>query len=300
MMPDLRKPVATSLNRYMAAVSVLGLAVMALGIRELPGIHLQRATDRWTIGLFFALVMAGEVWTIRVSNGDDDEEEITTSTTFAFALLVTVGPGLAMLAQGLASLLNDFIRGKPVFKGLFNLSQYNLSLAAAGLVLSLTHGYRILDGTALLGGPQLILPIMAAGAVFFLVNHLVVAYAQALAHGVRVSEWVFADVAFQASTTGVMLTLTPIVVALAHTNPILIPFLAVPIALVRRYASTLLAKDHLAAHDALTGLPNRNVFATRTDESIVAAIRAGGQVAVLLLDLDHFKGHQRHPRPRNG
>jgi diguanylate cyclase (GGDEF)-like protein/PAS domain S-box-containing protein len=42
---------------------------------------------------------------------------------------------------------------------------------------------------------------------------------------------------------------------------------------------------HLAYHDALTGLPNRTVFT----ESLVDAVRASDEVAVLCIDLDNFK-----------
>jgi diguanylate cyclase (GGDEF)-like protein len=46
--------------------------------------------------------------------------------------------------------------------------------------------------------------------------------------------------------------------------------------------------NHLAHHDALTGLPNRMLFKTRLEESLKHVPR-GEQVAVLCLDLDHFK-----------
>ncbi|MDB5973151.1 MAG: hypothetical protein JWQ90_5601 [Hydrocarboniphaga sp.] len=46
---------------------------------------------------------------------------------------------------------------------------------------------------------------------------------------------------------------------------------------------------HLAHHDALTGLPNRALMLDRLDMAIRTSVRHGGQVAVLMLDLDHFK-----------
>lgn len=46
---------------------------------------------------------------------------------------------------------------------------------------------------------------------------------------------------------------------------------------------------HLAYHDALTGLPNRAVFAERLGETISDAAAAGEPVAVLCIDLDGFK-----------
>ncbi|MEO6216874.1 MAG: EAL domain-containing protein [Sphingomonas sp.] len=46
---------------------------------------------------------------------------------------------------------------------------------------------------------------------------------------------------------------------------------------------------YLALHDALTGLPNRTMLADRLGMAIAQARRSGKQVAVLMLDLDHFK-----------
>lgn len=47
--------------------------------------------------------------------------------------------------------------------------------------------------------------------------------------------------------------------------------------------------SHLAHHDALTGLPNRLLMEDRLNQIIQMAKRKDQQVAVLLLDLDHFK-----------
>lgn len=46
---------------------------------------------------------------------------------------------------------------------------------------------------------------------------------------------------------------------------------------------------HMAHHDALTGLPNRTLLLDRLDMAIRQAHRHGGKIAVLMLDLDHFK-----------
>jgi len=46
---------------------------------------------------------------------------------------------------------------------------------------------------------------------------------------------------------------------------------------------------HLASHDALTGLPNRMMFADRLEAAIHEAAAAGEQLAVLFVDLDRFK-----------
>ncbi|HXT21267.1 MAG TPA: diguanylate cyclase, partial [Thermoanaerobaculia bacterium] len=49
------------------------------------------------------------------------------------------------------------------------------------------------------------------------------------------------------------------------------------------------AIHHLAYHDDLTGLPNRNRFRVEVGEAIAAARHGHGRVAVALLDLDRFK-----------
>jgi diguanylate cyclase (GGDEF)-like protein len=55
---------------------------------------------------------------------------------------------------------------------------------------------------------------------------------------------------------------------------------------------------HQALHDVLTGLPNRDLFQDRLQQTIAMARREGGCAAVLLIDLDRFKeindtlGHQ--------
>jgi len=56
----------------------------------------------------------------------------------------------------------------------------------------------------------------------------------------------------------------------------------------RRRAEQQIA--HMARHDALTNLPNRTLLAERLGEALTTAMSRGDMLAVLYLDLDHFKG----------
>jgi diguanylate cyclase (GGDEF)-like protein len=47
--------------------------------------------------------------------------------------------------------------------------------------------------------------------------------------------------------------------------------------------------EYQATHDALTGLPNRTLFHLRLVDAIERASERGGQMAVMLMDLDQFK-----------
>ncbi len=66
----------------------------------------------------------------------------------------------------------------------------------------------------------------------------------------------------------------------------------------RQIRSRQSALEHQALHDALTGLPNRTLLQDRLQQAIFTARRKGGNLALLIMDLDHFKeindtlGHQ--------
>jgi diguanylate cyclase (GGDEF)-like protein len=53
--------------------------------------------------------------------------------------------------------------------------------------------------------------------------------------------------------------------------------------------ATSLEMSHLAQHDVLTDLPNRILFNDRVAQAISLAERQGKQLAVMFVDLDHFK-----------
>jgi diguanylate cyclase (GGDEF)-like protein len=67
---------------------------------------------------------------------------------------------------------------------------------------------------------------------------------------------------------------------------LLIMLRVIPLRLMREALDRV---AYLSAHDQLTGLPNRAVLADRLEMALATARRSGVQVAMLCLDLDHFK-----------
>lgn len=187
----------------------------------------------WLLGL---LVVVGELFAIRLPRLDETEE-ITTSTTFGFALMLGWGAGVAALAMVAAVLAADLAR-KPWWKVMFNTSAYVLSISSAGAVYERLGGSTALslaDGW----------PIVFAGLTFFVVNTAIVEVAVAISQGLPPLYHFRRNLTFQFATTGILLSLAPIVVVLAQHKPFLLPLLALPVASVHWSARTSLENTQL-------------------------------------------------------
>src|SRR5205085_8482249 len=116
-------------------IAIVGIAVFA-GL-AVPGV--EEVADAGGVFWLFAILLAlGEWFPITAPRRDGAEaEEISTSTTFAFTLLILYGAGPACLTLAVASVIGDLRQRKSIWKALYNIAQYMLALAAAGLVYAL-------------------------------------------------------------------------------------------------------------------------------------------------------------------
>jgi diguanylate cyclase (GGDEF)-like protein len=272
-----------SVHVYCGVVAAVGISLLVgLSVGES---HAIADAVSWQFLLFSAFVVFGELRPISVPRGDA-ESSVTISTLFAFVLLLSFGTAPAVLSFGLASLIGDLVSRAKWWKALFNVGQYTLAMAAAGVILD-TLGLQD-EGSIRFSAPVLLV-VLLAGAVFFLVNVGVTAVAVAMVQRLPLLTFLRQDLLFHAASTGVLIAISPIVVVAADHSLALIPVIIVPMLVAYKTASTTLEKEHQALHDALTGLPNRTLFYDRAQQAVLAARRDGTATAVMIIDLDRFK-----------
>jgi diguanylate cyclase (GGDEF)-like protein len=227
-------------------------------------------------------VVVGEVLPVKLG---DNEGELVPSTTFMFALILYGGVGAAILTQLIASTIADSIHSKRLVARAFNLGQYTFAIGASGLVYQTIAGGAS-DGTFT---ALQVLAALLAGGVFFVVNTGMVSTVIALTSGSRIRDEFSSELMRQTVNEAILLGLAPLAVVAVTSSFALVPLLALPLLAVQRAGTHALVSRRLALHDALTGLPNRVLFADRTRRAIATAERADGPVVVMLIDLDRFK-----------
>ena len=274
------------LDVFVLAVCLSGGAVVATllaGALSFAPIHLTSAMIVLSLALFL-----GELRPVKVARGEEGDDEITISSTFAMALVITGPLAMAVGAQLGAALFDDLRRRKPLKRVVFNASQYALTLAAARVVYALVTDQSIFGAT-----PQMttrgIAAALAGGLAFFVFNHGIVGVAVALDMGARVVQRLRNDVRFQLSTSGVLLTFAPVVVGTMNETELLLPLLLLPILAIHKTAALAAERQQQALHDDLTGLPNRVLLQDRVTRLLLDRTHTSHPLAVMLLDLDHFK-----------
>ena len=238
--------------------------------------------------LLAILLFVGELRPLLIARGDGDTDRVTVSATFAVAL-VLIGPlSLALVAQALAVAVDDLGRRGRWQRITFNMGQYLLTLLAARWVFSLTSGHPFCAVTTELA-PGDILPALLAAAAYFLVNNGTVAIVVALDSGQNPLAVLREDVRVQGMSSSILLGLAPVAAVAADFSPFVIPLLVLPLVGVQHNAWIAAQRQHEALHDGLTGLPNRELFRRRAERALAQAEGSDRKVAVMLLDLDHFK-----------
>jgi diguanylate cyclase (GGDEF)-like protein len=257
------------------------------------------------LSLLVITVIVGELRPVPVPRGGDVADMITISTTFVLALAI-VGPvSLALLAQGVAVLIDDAISRRSPLKIAFNVAQYVLTVMAAHTAYALVAGvpvfgdYTVYDPVSNFGVGYLpLVGALSAALVFLLANQLLVSTVVAIDSEQRIATVFGQDLRFQAMTAGVLAVLAPVAALIIQTQPLMLPMLIAPVAAVHNSARLAVAMGRQARHDALTGLANRELFRERAVRALEESQRTNTALAIMMIDLDHFKeindtlGHQ--------
>src|SRR6476469_7610238 len=237
--------------------------------------------------LLALMLFVGELRAIPVPRGDDTTDQITVSSTFATAL-VFVGPlGLALLVQAIAVALSDHLSEMPRRVMVFNVGQYLLTLTATRVTFCLATGHDVFALRTPFESHDIPAALLAA-AVYFCVNNGLVATVVALDGGIPVLRVLGEDVRFPLATSRILLGLAPVAAHVGTFSVGMLPLLVLPILGVHRNAQMSLRRQYEAMHDSLTDLPNRELLRRRATKALPLADESH-PVAVLLIDLDHFK-----------
>jgi diguanylate cyclase (GGDEF)-like protein len=275
-------PAFLTVRRYCAAVCVAAFVVVVVtsGGPDLGYV----ATHPVAFGFLTAGVLLGEMLPVRIPRGENDEL-MTLSTCFSVALLLIGGLAPAVLAQGLASVVQDLSTRRPGWRIRFNVGQYTLSLAAALFVMRLLSVAPHVGSSHPFTSAQLP-AVLLGSATFFLVNTGVVGVAVALYQGVSIRRYLQKDAWFVVITGGVLLFLAPIVIAANAYSVFLLPMFLAPMLGIYVAGREAARTEYAARHDGLTGLTNRSAF----HQAVTASIQDNPRPAcVLLMDLDRFK-----------
>ncbi|MGZ6826244.1 MAG: putative bifunctional diguanylate cyclase/phosphodiesterase, partial [Mycobacteriales bacterium] len=247
----------------------------------------DRPVDNGTLAALTAALFVGELLPIQIVRNGRHSDEITISTTFALALILVAPLGVAVVAQAVPLVIDDVRRRKDWTRPLFNVAQYTLTFAATRLAYALVAGQGFLQPERFRQDD--LLAAAAAGLVFFTVNHGLVGTAVALWSREPVLGHLLDDIRFQLSTAGLLVCLAPLVIVASDFSLWLVPVLLLPMAAVRKSAQLAAQREHDALHDILTGLPNRSLLHLELGRALAEAQRGGRGLAVVLIDLDHFK-----------
>jgi diguanylate cyclase (GGDEF)-like protein len=205
------------------------------------------------------------------------------------------------------------VRGEvPPLKALFVRAQIAVCVIAESLIFTRLvhpdHAAAFRDILSNIDAWKLIVPTFLAAIVGYSLNTFFVAAYYHFQSGTKVLTiiremhlGVFGE--FLASYMALALFAVLVAISVKSLGIFAILVFAAPLAFARQMfqrthslqeATTELAEkqaenEYQALHDSLTGMPNRMLFQHRLVEAIVEARRSGEKLAVMLIDLDHFK-----------
>ena len=236
------------------------------------------------ISLILSLALIASELVASRATGRDRDNDLGISSTFAMALVIT-GPLAVVVGLRAALCLVSGLRQSWTCRRMASeVAGWSLALGAARLLYAAATHRSILGVDTHLAARDLPWALGSAALLFAVHHGLFVRPALDEVRRRRGQQ-----LAFELSTSGLLLAFAPVVVATVGATAWLLPLLLLPIATIQKSAALATERERQAAYDALTGLPNRALLHTRATTALAEAARRGDALAVMLLDLDHFK-----------
>jgi diguanylate cyclase (GGDEF)-like protein len=259
------------------------------------------------------------VWTVAVAIAE--LLPVPTNVSMRFSLSFPLELSAAMLFPTPAAAAIAFLGSAdprelhgevPPLKALFVRAQIAVCVIAESLIFTQlvhpNHGAAFKQILSSVEAWQLIVPTFLAAIVGYSLNTLFVAAYYHFQSGKELTSivremhrGVFGE--FVASYMALALFAVLVATSVQSLGIFAILVFAAPLAFARQMfqrthslqeATTELAEkqaenEYQALHDSLTGMPNRMLFQQRLVEAIDQGRRSGEKIAVMLIDLDHFK-----------
>ena len=279
---------------YLSTVITLGvLTLAAVAAREVtysesgaghPGELHVPAPVLWMV---VSLVVLGEVRPV-LSRRTTDGASL--GLAFGAALYAVSCWTDAVLAQALAMVVVQIGQRHTLTRAAFNVAQQSISYAAGGLLyFLLTDGSGQYATNSNVLGAGRVSALVFCALVVVVVNHVLVWLYVAAVRGVPFSLQLRRDGWRQTRSSAAMVCLAPLVVGLTMRHAWLLLCLLPAIYVVHGSTTERWEREWESKHDLLTGLPNSRQLRAEGDRALEDAGRTGGNVGVLLLDLDRFK-----------
>ena len=112
----------------------LGWGLLLLGVVQFETANFSKVG--YALEMIAALVIFGELRPV-VASDTYAQDGVPISTAFVFATLYMWGFAPAVILQAVAVLLSEIVQRKEIWKLVFNVGQYVMSVSAAWLVMSL-------------------------------------------------------------------------------------------------------------------------------------------------------------------
>ncbi|MGH2785495.1 MAG: putative bifunctional diguanylate cyclase/phosphodiesterase [Actinomycetota bacterium] len=219
-------PPTTAVSLYVAAVVAFGAVVLALVTRDEAAGWAAAEPARLAI-LMLAAVVA-ELTPLRFPRGNESEQ-ISFSATFGLAVAIGWGAFPAAIAMAAGATATGISVRRPWWKIGFNAAQFCISIAAAAFVAEAIAGPR---EPGVVPSADSLHAMLAAGAVFVVLNALFIATALALAQRLPLLRTMREGFGFQFATAAAVSSLAPLVLVLVDWSPLLVPILLIPLVAV--------------------------------------------------------------------